>query len=98
MAERAVRDGDLFDRVAGHRAVLFRRSRDAQASFAPGSLRIVPATDRLAQWRRDYDAMRESMFFGDAPDFVEILTVVSRFEGAFNSPRHHDAKAENSWK
>ncbi len=94
VAERAVRDRELFDRVAAHRAVFFRRSRDAQASFAPGSLRIVPATDRLAQWRRDYDAMRESMFFGEVPDFAEILTVVNRFEEDFNSPRHHDAEPE----
>ena len=94
VAERAVRDRELFDRVAAHRAVFFRRSRDAQASFAPGSLRIVPAADRLAQWRRDYDAMRESMFFGEVPDFAEILSVVGRFEEDFNSPRRHDAEAE----
>ena len=85
VAERAVRDGALFDRVAAHRAVFFRRSRDAQASFAPGSLRIVPAADRLAQWRRDYDAMRESMFFGEVPDFAEILVVVAGFEARFNA-------------
>ncbi len=86
-AERAVRDSGLFDRVAAHRAVFFRRSRDAQASFAPGSLRIVPAADRLAQWRRDYDAMRESMFFGEVPDFAEIVDVVGRFQEAFNVTR-----------
>lgn len=43
VAERAARDTALFDRVAAHRAVFFRRSRDAQASFKPGSIRIVPA-------------------------------------------------------
>ncbi len=92
VAERAARDTGLFDRVATHRAVFFRRSRDAQASFKPGSLRLVPADDRLAQWRRDYDAMRESMFFGEAPEFAEILAVVSRFEEDFNSgrPRHFE--------
>lgn len=88
-AERAVMDNGLFDRVAAHRAVFFRRSRDAQATFAPGSLRIVPAADRLAQWQRDYDAMRESMFFGEVPDFAEILAVVGRFEKDFNSGRNH---------
>lgn len=67
--------------------MFFRRSRDAQASFTPGSLRIVPADDRRAQWRRDYDAMRESMFFGETPDFAEVLAVVGRFEEGFNSPR-----------
>ncbi len=94
VAERAIRDGALFGRVAAHRAVFFRRSRDAQASFAPGSLRIVPAADRLTLWRRDYDAMRESMFFGEVPDFAEILSVVGRFEEDFNSAQRHDAESE----
>jgi predicted nucleotidyltransferase component of viral defense system len=94
VAERAARDKELFGRVAAHRAVFFRRSRDAQASFAPGSLRIVPADDRIAQWRRDYDAMRESMFFGEVPAFAGILAVVSRFEEDFNSPRHRDSEPQ----
>jgi hypothetical protein len=94
VAERAVGDIALFDRVAAHRAVFFRRGRDAQSSFTPGSLRIVPAADRLALWRRDYAAMRESMFFGEVPDFADILTVVSRFEEHFNALRRHDAEAE----
>ena len=68
--------------------MFFRRSRDAQASFAPGSVRLVPADDRRAQWRRDYDAMRDSMFFGEAPEFAEILAVVGGFEEDFNSTRH----------
>lgn len=90
VAERAAGDRELFERVAAHRAVFFRRSRAAQASFTPGSLRLVPADDRRAQWRRDYDAMRESMFFGEVPDFAEILAVVGRFEEDFNSRRHRD--------
>jgi predicted nucleotidyltransferase component of viral defense system len=96
VAERAVSDEDLFDRVAAHRAVFFRRTRAAHASFARGTLRIVPASDRRVQWQRDYEAMRESMFFGEVPDFAEILAVVSRFEDTFNSPRHDDADAEPS--
>lgn len=85
VAERVVRDTDLFDRVAAHRAVFFRRSRDAQTSFTPGSLRLVPDAGRRTQWRRDYDAMRESMFFGEAPEFDEVLDVVAKFEETFNA-------------
>lgn len=90
VAERAGRDRGLFDRVAAHRAVFFRRSRDAQASFRPGSLRLVPAEDRRALWQRDYDAMRDSMFFGETPEFAEILAVVNRFEEDFNSTRQRN--------
>lgn len=60
-------------------------SRDAQASFTPGSLRLVPDAGRRAQWRRDDDAMRESMFFGEAPEFEQIVDLVATLEEAFNS-------------
>ncbi|HVY42411.1 MAG TPA: nucleotidyl transferase AbiEii/AbiGii toxin family protein [Hyphomicrobiaceae bacterium] len=93
VAERAARDADLFERVAAHRAVFFRRSRDAQESFKRGSLRLVPADDRRAHWRRDYDAMRESMFFGESPEFDEILAVVSDFERAFDAGVLGEARA-----
>jgi hypothetical protein len=96
VAERAEADTGLFDRVAAHRAVFFRRSRDAQESFKPGSLRLVPADDSRAHWRRDYDAMRESMFFGEVPEFAEILAVVGRFEEDFNSRRHRGSQPKRN--
>lgn len=81
---RARADMALFERVAAHRAVYFRRSREAQNSFRRGSLRLVPAADRRAAWRRDYDAMRESMFFGEPPAFHDVLAAVAAFEDEFN--------------
>ncbi len=86
VADRAVADTGLFERVAAHRAVFFRRSRDAQASFKPGSLRLVPDVARRVHWKRDYDAMRESMFFDESPEFDDILAIVGRFEETFNAP------------
>lgn len=85
VAERAVADSDLFKRVASHRAVFFRRSREAQTSFKPGSLRLVPDADRIGLWQRDYNAMRESMFFGEAPEFDQVLAIVRAFEERFNT-------------
>lgn len=44
--------------------------------------------------RRYYDATRESMFFGEVPDFAEILSVLGGFEEDFNSPPHREVRAE----
>lgn len=84
VGERALRDGELFERVAAHRSVFFRRRREAQESLRPGSLRLLPADDQRHAWAKDYEAMRESMFFGKTPDFPEILSVVAEFERRFN--------------
>ena len=41
--------------------------------------------DTLLDWKSDYAAMLGPMFFGDAPDFEEILVLAADFERAFNS-------------
>jgi hypothetical protein len=60
--------------------VFFRKSQEAQASLQRGRLRMTPSSERRTAWKQDYDAMRESMFFGETPTFDEILTAVAEFE------------------
>jgi len=85
VADRALSDTTLFQRVIAHRQTFFRRSKAAQDSLRPGWLRLVPSGDKHAAWRNDYQAMREAMFFGDTPEFDEILRVVGEFEQRFNA-------------
>lgn len=85
VADRALADPDLFARVAAHRVVFFRKRQEAQASLRPGRLSMLPSSERRSAWKQDYDAMRESMFFGDVPTFDNILTVVAEFERRFNA-------------
>jgi hypothetical protein len=87
VADRALADPGLFARVAAHRVVFFRKSQEAQASLQPGRLSLLPSSERRSAWRQDYEAMRESMFFGDAPTFDDILAVVAEFEQRFNGGR-----------
>ena len=85
VAADALADPDLFRRVVAHREVFFRRSAEAQSSLKPGSLRLVPAPARETAWRRDYEAMREAMFFGESPSWKELIQVVGDFEARFNA-------------
>jgi hypothetical protein len=84
VAEKAKADLQLFARVAAHRAVFFRKSKEAQESLHPGSLRLVPLPEQLPAWKQDYQSMRAEMFFGEVPAFDEILRVVGDFEKRFN--------------
>ena len=86
VAERAIANLGLFERVAAHRAIFFRKKREAQESLRRGAMRIVPLPDQTALWKKDYEQMREAMFFGDPPSFDEILDVVREFEKEFNGP------------
>jgi predicted nucleotidyltransferase component of viral defense system len=84
VAERAAADLSLFERVAAHRSVFFRKRKDAQESLRRGSLRISPSSGQESFWKKDYEQMREGMFFGDPPSFDEILRLIGEFEQEFN--------------
>ena len=85
VAQKAIADRGLFGRVAAHRAVFFRKKKEAQDSLQPGSLKLMPVKEHRAAWEEDYEAMRESMFFGETPEFATILGVVGKFEREFNA-------------
>ena len=48
---------------------------------------MVPLPVQRAAWEQDYAAMREAMFFGEAPEFAEILRVVGELEQQLNAGR-----------
>lgn len=84
IVEKALADPALFARIVSHRTVYFRKNKEITESLRPGSLRLLPTDNFREAWARDYAAMRETMFFGEAPEFDEILRVVGDFERRFN--------------
>ena len=77
---KAVASPGLFESVAQHRAIFFRKKREAQDSLRPGFLQVLPSAHRRAAWAQDYEAMQAAMFFKPPPPYEEILRVVGEFE------------------
>lgn len=74
---------DLLKQVAEHKKKFFR-SGGAQYDLAKkGSLKLTPPDHLLTPLKADYQAM-ESMIFGKAPSWDEILHSISQFERQFN--------------
>ncbi len=85
VADAAVADQGLFERVAAHREVFFRYTWMDYRTLQPGTLRLLPEPAQREAWERDYAAMRDTMFFGETPAFEEILGVIGEFERRFNA-------------
>ena len=84
VGDKAVAAPGLFESVAHHRAIFFRKKKEAQESLQPGALAILPREDRRVAWEQDYEAMKAAMFFGEVPSFQEILSAVGEFARKFN--------------
>jgi predicted nucleotidyltransferase component of viral defense system len=81
---RALANPALFERVAEHREIFFRYSWVDYSTHKPGTFRLLPPDAHLAEWQDDYQAMLGPMFFGEVPDFAEILRAAGEFETTFN--------------
>jgi hypothetical protein len=75
---------DLLERVRIHKSRFFGSSWANYAAACPGSLRLVPPESRLAELRRDCQAM-EPMFMSTPPEFDEVVATLLEAEQILNS-------------
>ena len=86
VAERALGQLDLLERVVAHKRFFFAQSWAHHETARPGTFRLVPEGDRLEALRRDYREMRP-MIFGEAPAWDEIVSGLEALEARINSSR-----------
>jgi hypothetical protein len=84
IGQQASGDLDLFARIAAHRQVYFRHRWVDYDTLRPGTLRLVPNEEQLADWRSDYAAMKDEMFFGKPPAFDDLINRAREFQDEFN--------------
>jgi len=79
IAESAIEQLDLLDRVCAHKSLFFRRGWADYDSARTASIRVRPRGEFERVLRADYKEMPQ-MFFGDAPDWEEIVGGLSILE------------------
>jgi predicted nucleotidyltransferase component of viral defense system len=84
VGQKASQDLGLFARIATHRQVYFRQNWVDYDTLKPGSLRLVPTEDQISDWRSDYAAMKDEMFFDKPPAFDELIERIREFQDIFN--------------
>ncbi len=75
---------DLLKRVVQHKRLFFAQAWANYETATPGTLRLVPPSERLNALRQDYDAM-QTMIFGEPPRWDTILQKLRELEDRINS-------------
>ena len=84
IGHKASGDLELFERIAAHRQVYFRYTWVDYDTLHPGRLKLVPPDDQVANWKSDYTAMKGEMFFGETPEFDDLIRTARKFQDEFN--------------
>jgi hypothetical protein len=83
VAKSATAKPELLARVAQHKSLFFKSSWAKYVKATKGTLRISPPEQRVKALREDYAKM-EQMFFGEPPEFDQILALLRQWESEFN--------------
>jgi hypothetical protein len=83
IAERALASDDLRQRVANWKSRFFAAHWARYDLARPGTFRLAPPKSRLAELRKDYQAMRD-MFLDEPPSFESMLETVRDLENRIN--------------
>lgn len=84
VADRALADAVLRERVVEHKKVYFRSGWSQYDLAVPGSFRLVPSDERLSELEKDHNAMRQ-MFFTEPPPIHEVLGILRQLEDRINA-------------
>ncbi len=83
VANRAIDQHDLRNRVVQWKSQFFGSSWANYGQAKPGTFRLVPPAERQAALRRDYVAMRD-MYLNEPASFEEILATLAEIENRIN--------------
>jgi hypothetical protein len=83
VAKSATAKPELLTRVAQHKSLFFKSSWAKYDEATKGTLRILPPEQRVKALREDYARM-EQMFFGEPPEFDQIIALLRQWETEFN--------------
>ena len=78
--DRALNDEELYRSIVEHRRQFINLKGFDYDTLYPAGLNIIPSESVEDMWRKDYEQMRLSMIYGEAPTFNEILVELARLQ------------------
>lgn len=83
--EKAIADKELYRTILQHRTQLTRISWVDYSKHDYKTLDFIPPPEIIAEYEKDYLAMKESMFYGETESFESLIKKLKKLKDRFNS-------------
>ena len=84
IAEEALNDQQLFHSVVEHRRIFIGLKGFDYSTLAPKTISIVTPANIIAQWKDDYETMRNTMIYGNSPTFNKLIDNIMELNKKIN--------------
>lgn len=83
--EKAISDKELYNTIKEHRSRLTKVSWVDYDKHSYNTLNFVPPKEIIDDYKKDYEAMKESMFYGETDSFENLIKKLKKLNNRINS-------------
>ncbi|MDR3367431.1 MAG: nucleotidyl transferase AbiEii/AbiGii toxin family protein [Prevotellaceae bacterium] len=84
IAEKALKDKQLYTSVVEHRRIFIGLKEFDYNTLSPKTIQIVPPPNIINSWKADYEAMQNTMIYGNYLSFNELIKKVKQLNERIN--------------
>jgi len=83
--EEALSNEELYRNIVKHREMLTKLLWVNYLNHKPGTIDFIPPPRVIQEWKKDYEKMRESMFYGHTDSFEDLISNLKDLRYRINS-------------
>lgn len=83
--EEAIKNKELYNTIILHRSKLTKVSWVDYTTLSHKTLNFIPPTNVIAEYKKDYTAMKESMFYGETETFENLIKKLEKLNDRINN-------------
>ena len=76
--KEALKNKELFETIVEHRKKYTPLRGISYDLHTPKTLNIIPPDEMMELWEKDYNTMKENMFYGESLDFEELMERIKK--------------------
>ena len=84
IAEKALSNKELHKSIVEHRRVFIGLKNFDYNTLLPQYINIIPPASTISDWQKDYEAMRETMIYGDSLSFNKLIDKIKQLNEKIN--------------
>jgi hypothetical protein len=77
-------DKELYLNIIEHRRVFIGLKDFDYGTLAPHKIKIIPPDNIITLWKADYEAMRETMIYGESLSFNKLIDKIKQLNKMIN--------------
>lgn len=81
----AIVDNELWNTISHHREIFTPLKDVDYSSDIRDKIVLIPPTDIIDEWRKDYEEMKSQMIYGDKLTFDELIVRITKLQAMFRN-------------